>query len=163
MLTLEKWKKMNLSFSDEDLFAALYKAAVHGHPEAVDILLSQMKKKKNYNRFCVNVILQLITQRKEDEAFKILLSMTPNKTVDGKVAKSGRFFIRHIVKMDCSPDKIVEFCRKLVHSEKNSRAFLIALEAANIFEKTELVDPLLNEIKDSGRNNSLGSILASQP
>ena len=155
---------MNVSFSDEELLAALYKAAVHGHSEIVDILLSQMRKKQYYNRSCVNVVLQLVTQRKEDEAFKILLSMKPIKTIDGKVAGSGRFFIRHIVKMNCSTEKIVEFCRKLVHTKKNSRAFFVALEAANTFERTQLVDPLLNEIKDDGSNlNSLGSILASHP
>jgi len=52
----------------------------------------------------------------------------------------------------------------LVQTEKNSRAFFIALETANSFERIELVDVLLNEIKDGGNNylNSLGSILASQ-
>ncbi|XP_046643732.1 leucine-rich PPR motif-containing protein, mitochondrial-like isoform X2 [Daphnia pulicaria] len=160
--SLENWKKMNISFSDGDLLAALYKAAVHGHSEAVDILLNRMRKDRDYNRSCVNIILQLVTQRKENEAFKILLSMKPKRTIDGKVPGSGRFFIRHIVKTNCSSDKIVEFCRKLVQTEKNSRAFFIALEAANIFERIELVDPLLNEIRDGGSfANSLGAILAS--
>ncbi len=163
IFTLENWKKMNISFSDGDLLVALYKAAVHGHSEAVDVLLSRMKKDRDYNRSCVNIILQLVTQRKEDEAFKILLSMKPKRKINGKVPGSGRFFIRHIVKTNCSPDKIVEFCRKLVQTEKNSRAFFLALEAANIFERIELIDPLLNEIKDGGSYaNLLGSILASQ-
>ena len=164
IFTLENWKKMNISFSDGDLLAALYKAAVHGHSEAVDILLSQMRKDREYNRSCMNIILQLITQCKEDEAFKILLSMKPRKTKDGTVLGSGQFFIRHLIKKNCSSNKIVEFCRKLVQTEKNSRAFFIALETANSFERIELVDVLLNEIKDGGNNylNSLGSILASQ-
>lgn len=148
----DECKKKDIVFSDEDLLAALYAAAVHGHSEIVDVLLSHMKKGISYNRACVHIILRLITQRKEDAAFKVLMSMKPPRIVDGRMTASGRFFIRHIVKSDCPSEKIISFCQELVQSGKHFRAFFTAIEAASRYEKTDLVNLLLNEIK-SDKNN----------
>ena len=156
----EDCKKKEIVFNDEDLLSVLYTAAVHGHSEIVDILLDHMKKDIGYNRACVNVILRLITQHKEDEAFKVLLSMKPSRIIDGRRIASGRFFIRHIVRENRPYDKIVSFCQDLVQSGKNGRAFFTAIEAASRYERTELVNLLLKVIKsDDCRPYLLGPLL----
>lgn len=111
-----------------------------------------MKKTLGYNRACVNIILRLVTQRKEDEAFKVLLSMKP-RIIDGRTTPSGRFFIRQVVKTDCSSEKIILYCQQLVQTGKNVRAFFTAVEAASSLGKSELMERLFKEMK--GDKNSL--------
>lgn len=120
-----------------------------------------MKKSLGYHQACVNIILRLVTQRKEDEAFKVLLSMKP-LSIDGRVIPSGRFFIRHVVKLNCPSEKIISYCQKLVETGKNVRAFFTAIEIASSLEKTELMECLLREMKNeknSFRSHFLGSLL----
>lgn len=157
----ETCQKKDIQFSDDDFLEAYYTAAVHGHPEVGDMLLNHMRKSAGYNRSCVGVILRLVTKRKESEAFQILLSMKP-RLLDGRATPSGRFFIRHVVKSDCPPEKIISFCQQLVQSGKNVRAFFTAIEAASSLEKHELVERLLKEMKsdkNSVKSHFLGPLL----
>ena len=120
-----------------------------------------MRKNAGYNRSCVSLILRLVTKHKENEAFKLLLSMKP-RLLDGRATPSGRFFIRHVVKSDCHPEKIVSFCQDLVQSGKNVRAFFTAIEAASSMEKPELMERLLQEMKsdkNSVKSHFLGPLL----
>lgn len=163
-ILLDDCNKRRLTLSYDDLLAAVYVAAIHGHSHIVDMLLERMKKSLGYNRICVNVILRLIAQSREDEAFKVLLHMKPVQFAEGRTAQSGRFFIHHVVKSNCTSDKIISFCQQLVQTEKNIRAFFMALQAASSLERTDLVTCLLKEIKkDKHRHHFLGSVLVCNP
>lgn len=130
------------------MLEVLFSAAVHGQSAVVDYLLSRMPKTSGYNQDCVNVILRLVNYQKEDEAFKVLMTMKPGLLMDGQTASTGNFFIRQIVKAKCSPEKIVSFCQRLVDAGLNSRAYFRALESSNALEDAELSTLLLRKIQD---------------
>lgn len=136
-----------VALHDRDLLEVLYTSAVNGHSAIVDSLLSKMRKHAGYNQDCINVVLRLVNHKKEDEAFKVLLSMKNSALNDGKVPAVGSFFVKQIIKANCSPEKIISFCDRLVESGMNNRAFFRALEVANALNKTELSNLLLKQIQ----------------
>lgn len=125
----------------------LYNAAIHGHHELTDTLMERLQKGLGYNQDCVSFILRLINQKQEDHAFKLLLSMKLPLATEGRAASVGGFFIRHIVKSDCAPEKILSFCEHLVKSELNKRAYFRALEAANAYGKQKIAKAILKRIQ----------------
>lgn len=140
----------------------LYSAAVKDNSAVVESVLSQMQKTSGYNQDCVNIILRLINHKKEEEAFKVLLAMKPVVLGDGQTSATGGFFIRQIIKSNCSPDKIVSFCQRLVDSGLNTRAFFRALDAANSFGKSDISNLVLKQIqkqKDSLRPQAFWPLL----
>ena len=161
---IDECKRKEIVLHDRDLLEVLYSAAIHEHYEIVDTLLSQMKKISGYNQDCYNVILRLINQRQEEQAFKVLLGMKPVTQADGQTTATGAFFIRQIVKSNCSPDKIVSFCQRLVDSGLNNRAFFRALEVANTLGRVEIANLLLKHIqkqKDSLRPQAFWPLLVN--
>lgn len=121
-----------------------------------------MKKNSGFNQDCVNVVLRLVNRKKEDDAFKVLLDMKPVILTDRQASATGNFFIRQIVKANCSTEKIVSFCQRLVDSGLNNRAYFRALEAANSFGKTEISNAVLKQIqkqKDSLRPHAFWPLL----
>lgn len=137
-------------------------AAVNGHLTVLDYLLTLARKDAGYNRACVNQIFRLITKKQEDAAFKVLLSMKPVVSKDGRTLPSGNFFIRHLVRSGSAPEKILHFCQELVTSGKNSRAFYKALEVATVYNETALVSQLMRKIqgrKDSTKSHLLAPLL----
>lgn len=142
----------------------LYSAAVNEKSEIVDSVLGRMQKASGYNQDCVNIILRLINHKKEEEAFKVLLAMKPVILSDGQTSATGGFFIRQIVKSNCSPDKIVSFCQKLVDSGLNNRAFFRALEVANSLGKSDISNLVLKQIqkqKDTLRPQAFWPLLVN--
>lgn len=117
------------------------------------MLLSRVQKNSGYNQDCFNVILRLINQKREDEAFKILMSMKPNLRADGQAFGTGVFFIRQVVKAKCPPEKIVLFCQRLAECGLNTRSYIRALEASNEVGNVELSARLLMHVK--GQTESL--------
>lgn len=146
MISTGDCNKNEILLHDRDLLEVLYTAAANNHSTIVDDLLTRMRKFSGYNQDCINVILRLVNNGKEDEAFKVLLSMKPPLLTDGQIPAIGGFFVRQVVKSKCNTEKIVNFCRHLVDSGLNPRAYFRALEASNAFENGELSRVLLQEI-----------------
>lgn len=162
---VEECEKKELFFHHRDLLEVLFTAAVHEQPQVVDFLLSRMPQFSGYHHDCVNIVLRLVNRKKEDEAFKVLLTMKPGLSQDGQTTWTGSFFIRQIVKANCPPDKIVAYCERLVESGLNNRAFLFALETSNAIHNTELSAKLLKHIKaqkDSTRPSLFWPLLSTQ-
>lgn len=120
---------------------------MNGHLSILDYLLTIARKDWGYNRSCVNLVFRLVCQKQEDAAFKILLSMKPIFSKDGRPLPSGNFFIRHLVRCGCAPEKIIKFCRELVTSRKNSKAFFKALEAAALYNDTVLTSQIMHKLQ----------------
>lgn len=146
-LFLAECEQKDIGLSDRDFFEVLYSASVTGHDSLVDALLSRMSKTSGYNQDCVNIILRLVNRHKEEDAFKVLMSMKPGLSNEGRVPQTGGFFIRQIVKAKSDPEKVVSFCRKLIDSGMNSFALFRALEASNAHENKILSGRLLKEIQ----------------
>lgn len=144
---LGECKSKEISLHDRDLLEVLYSAALNDHQELVDKILGETRKFSGYNQDCINIILRLINQKKEDAALKVFNSMKPALLGDRQAQASGGFFIRQLVKANCAPEKIVSVCQSLCDSGLNNRAFFRALEAANSYGRPQIANAVLKEIQ----------------
>lgn len=157
-------RSKDINLHDRDLLEIVFSAAIGDHLAIVDSILKQTKKFSGYNQDCVNIILRLVNQRKEDAAFKVFSSMKPAVSTDRQGQASGGFFIRQLVRANCAPEKIVAMCRNLVDSGLNNRAFFRALETANALGKSQIANVILKEIpkqKDSLRPQAFWPLLVT--
>ena len=95
----------------------------------------------------MNIILRLVNRHKEEDAFKVLMSMKPGLPIEGRTVQIGGFFIKQLVKAKSDPEKVVSFCRKLIDSGMNTFALFRALEASNTHGNEKLSKILLKEIQ----------------
>jgi len=104
-----------------------------------------MSKCVFYNQHCVDVILRLTNQKLENAAFKVLLTMERCSTSTGQPLDV--FFIRHIVKLQYPPQKIMDFCQQLVDMKLNPHAHIIAYDSAHAFLHCDLILALMSNSK----------------
>jgi leucine-rich PPR motif-containing protein, mitochondrial len=102
----------------------------NGFANLIDPILARITKSAGYNQDAVNTILRLINKGHEDVALKILKGMPRGTKTDGQLNDTGNFYIRHLVKAQRPAETILAICKELEAGELNSRALLIAVEAA---------------------------------
>lgn len=118
---------------------------MNGHINLVDTLLVRMPKRLFYNQLCIDVILRLINQKREDAAFRVLLSM--KRSAESTRQPLDAFFIHHIIKSQCLPNKIIDFCQQLVDLNLNPYAHIIAYDSAHAFLRCDLIMAYMNDTK----------------
>ena len=81
------------------------------------------------------------------------------------MSQTGNFFIKQIIKSNCSPQKVISICDQLVESGLNNRAYFKALELSNAHRKTEMSNLILKRIqrqKEMLRPSSFWPLLVNQ-
>jgi hypothetical protein len=81
------------------------------------------------------------------------------------MSQTGNFFIKQIIKSNCSPQKVISICDQLVESGLNNRAYFKALELSNAHGKTDISNLILKRIqrqKKMLRPSSFWPLLVNQ-
>lgn len=148
--TLETCEKKEIYLLDKDVLDVVYALTLNGHGDLIDPIVDTLRKGAGYNQDAVNVILRLTNKGFEDVAFKLLKTMTRGSRTDGELVDTGNFFIKQLVKANCSSSKILNICKELQDNGLNSRALLTAIESGLSYGLIETALPLLKEAYKSG-------------
>lgn len=148
--TLETCEQKEIYLLDKDILDVVYALTLNGFGDLIDPIVETLRKSAGYNQDAVNLILRLTNKGYEDVAFKILKTMTRGSRADGELVDTGNFFIKQLVKANCSSSKILDICKELQDDGLNSRALLTAIESGLSYGLVETALPLLKEAHKAG-------------
>lgn len=149
--TLDACEQNELYLLDKDLFDVIYTLAINGHAAHVDAILPRLRKSAGYNQDAVNLILRLTNRGQEQTAFAVLKTMPRGSRPDGELTDTGAFFIKQLIRARRPKESVLSICEELQASGLNTKAYLVAIEAAVIGGSVELSLPLLKQLKLTGQ------------
>ncbi|XP_013179551.1 PREDICTED: leucine-rich PPR motif-containing protein, mitochondrial [Papilio xuthus] len=134
---------------DKDILDIIENLAIGGHNDKIDELFPHLQKSQGYNQDVCNLVLRLLNKGHEDSAKKMIKTMAKVLTSDETPFKCA-FFVKHLVKLNNSPDNVVKSCRALQEEGLAPKALYIAAETAFHLKKPELAQKLLKELQKDG-------------
>lgn len=149
--TLDECERNELYLLDKDIFDVIYTLATSGHAGHVDSLLPRLRKSAGYNQDAVNLILRLTNKGHEQTALAVLKTMPRGSRPDGELTDTGAFFVKQMIRARRPKDSVLSICQELQDTGMNSKAFLVAIEAAVTGGSVELSVPLLKQLKLAGQ------------
>lgn len=135
---------------DKDLLEIVHGLIVNGHSQYVSTILAKTHKAFGYVQDSINTILKLINKGFLDESWTILESFPRQPKNDGSFPPVGRFFIKQMVRANCSKEKILEYCDKLDKTKMFSNGLMLAVEASLQLGNEELSYQFLEHLQSQG-------------
>lgn len=149
--TLDECERNELYLLDKDIFDVIYTLATAGHAGHVDALLPRLRKSAGYNQDAVNLILRLTNKGHERTALAVLKTMPRGSRPDGELTDTGAFFVKQLIRAGRPKDSVLSICQELQDTGMNTKAFLVAIEAAVTGGSVDLSVPLLKQLKLAGQ------------
>lgn len=144
---LEECDKNEIYLLDKDLLDVVYALAINGHKEKVNAVLKKLRKSAGYNQEAVNTALRLTNKGYEDVAYEVVKTMPRNTKADGELLDTGNFFIKQLVKVGRSAEKIMTICNDMKENGLHSKPLLVAVEAGLNMGAVDLTLLLLREMQ----------------
>lgn len=123
--------------------------AADGHGDKAEQLFSHLQKGLGYNQEVCNVILKLLNKGQDETAKRIMKTMPKTTNADNTIFK-GAFFVKHLLKLNRSPESIIKTCQELQDEDLVPNAFFIATECALQQGQSELAQKLFKELRNNG-------------
>ncbi|CAK1600773.1 unnamed protein product [Parnassius mnemosyne] len=135
--------------SDKDILDIIEHLAIGGHDDKIEQLFPHLQKSHGYNQEVCNLILRLLNKGHEQTAKKMMMTMPKVSNAEDTPFK-GAFFVKQLLKLNKSPEDIVNSCRKLQEEGLIPKALYIATENALQLKKTQLAYKLFKEMQKDG-------------
>lgn len=133
----------------QDILDIIEHLAIAGHGDKIEKIFPHLQKSHGYNQEVCNLILRLLNKGQEETAKKMLQTM-PKLSNSEDTPFKGAFFVKHLLKINKSPEEIVKTCRELQDEGVVPKAIYIAAETALNIKKLELAQKLFKELQKDG-------------
>lgn len=136
--------------TDKDILDIIEHLAIGGHEDKVENLFKHLQKSIGYNQDVCNLILRLLNKGLDETAKKIFATMPKSSHFEDNLFK-GAFFVKHLLRLNRSPDSIIKTCKDLTHEGLVPNAIYIATEGALQSGNCELAQKLFKELVNEGK------------
>ncbi|XP_068632296.1 leucine-rich PPR motif-containing protein, mitochondrial [Battus philenor] len=136
-------------FSNKDILEIIEHLAIGGHGDKIEDLFQHLQKSQGYVNDLCNLILRLLNKGQEETAKKIMKVM-PKALNTENTPYQGAFFVKHLVKVNNSPEDVIKTCKELQEEGIVPKALYIAAETSFRLNKPEFTRTLLKELQKHG-------------
>lgn len=134
----------------QDLLDIVEQLAINGHEDKVEQIFPHLHKATGYNQEVCNLILKLLNKNQEPTARKIMKTMPKSNNMQDTMFK-GAFYVKHLLKLNKSPNSIIKSCKELESEGLIPSAIYIAAEASLQLGHSELALKLFKELQKNGQ------------
>lgn len=113
---------------DRDFLQIIVSFSKAGYPQYVSEILEKITYERRSIPDAMNLILLLVTEKLEDTAFQVLLTLPLSK--DESSNSFGSFFLRHCVTMNTPAEKLIDYCQRLRDAKVHTSSLQFTLQCA---------------------------------
>ncbi|XP_034370056.1 leucine-rich PPR motif-containing protein, mitochondrial isoform X2 [Arvicanthis niloticus] len=145
---LEKVEKSDHYFMDRDFLQIIVSFSKAGYPQYVSEILEKITYERRSIPDAMNLILLLVTEKLEDTAFQVLLTLPLSK--DESSNSFGSFFLRHCVTMNTPAEKLIDYCQRLRDAKVHTSSLQFTLHCALQANKPALAKAVMEALREEG-------------
>ncbi|XP_072939179.1 leucine-rich PPR motif-containing protein, mitochondrial [Epargyreus clarus] len=142
-------KDKDIYLTDKDLLEIVEHLAISGHEDKVDEIFQHLHKSSGYNQDVCNAIFRLLNNGCETAAKKVMKTMPKSGNINDTMFK-GAFYVKHLLKGNPTPEKLIQQCRELQQENLVPSALYIATEVSLQMGHTKLAQALFKELQKDG-------------